>query len=108
MRGQDEVRHLLEAVLGRTSADQAEVRFTAARTLSTRFGENAITQNSVDDDETLTLDLVFGRRRGSASTNRLDDPAALDALLARGDQAMYQAKRGGKNNFTIAPETAAA
>ena len=91
MRGQDEVRHLLEAVLGRTSADQAEVRFTAARTLSTRFGENAITQNSVDDDETLTLDLVFGRRRGSASTNRLDDPAALDALLARAEIAGRQA-----------------
>ena len=29
-------------------------------------------------------------------------------LMHHADQAMYQAKRGGKNNFTIAPETVSA
>lgn len=32
----------------------------------------------------------------------------LDGLLARGDAAMYEAKRGGKNAFTIAPDAKAA
>ncbi len=33
-----------------------------------------------------------------------DSGEALDALLARADHAMYEAKRGGKGNFAIAPD----
>lgn len=91
MRHQDEVRQLLTSLLGRSAADEAEATYEAARTLSTRFGENAITQNSVGDDETMTLNVIFGRRRGSASTNRLDDSAALDSLVARAEVAARQA-----------------
>lgn len=93
MRSQDEVRQLLTSLLGRAAADKAEARYQAERTLRTRFGENAITQNSVGDDGTLTVDLVFCRRRGSASTNRLDDLAAMDALLACAEAAARQAPK---------------
>ena len=33
-----------------------------------------------------------------------DSSETLDALLARADAAMYEAKRGGKGNFAIAPD----
>ncbi len=55
-------------------------------------------------DKSGSSDRPLGMSIGIAAWTH-DSNETLDALLARGDQAMYQAKRGGKNNFTIAPET---
>lgn len=90
MRTEDEVRALLRRMLDRAPGDEAEVQYRAERTIATRFGESAITQNTSCEDETLTLELTFGRRRGAASTNRLDGDAGLDALFARAEAAARQ------------------
>ncbi|MBX7200270.1 MAG: diguanylate cyclase [Rhodospirillaceae bacterium] len=48
-------------------------------------------------------DRPLGMSIGIAAWNH-QSAETLDALLARGDQAMYDAKRGGKNNYSIAAE----
>lgn len=45
----------------------------------------------------------LGMSIGIATWNR-DTTETLDGLLARGDAAMYEAKRGGKGTFTVAPD----
>ncbi len=49
----------------------------------------------------------LGMSVGIAVWNRASNEN-LDGLLARGDAAMYDAKRGGKGNFSIAPDVQAA
>jgi len=44
----------------------------------------------------------LGMSIGIAVWNR-EGKETLDGLLARGDHAMYEAKRGGKNSFAVAP-----
>ncbi len=48
----------------------------------------------------------LGMSIGIANWNR-DTKETLDGLLARGDAAMYEAKRGGKGAFTVAPDAPA-
>jgi predicted Zn-dependent protease len=90
MRTQDEVKALLESVLAHAGGTEAQVRYEAEAGRATRFGENAITQNISGQNEQLTVEVYAGRRRGSASSNRLDRPEGLAALVARAEAIARQ------------------
>jgi predicted Zn-dependent protease len=67
-----ETTALLEQALSASQADETEASFTDAREASTRFANNAITQNVSKRSQSLTVRAIFGRQVGRASTNRLD------------------------------------
>ncbi len=77
-----------------TGADLAIARTRASQFL-TRIGALAGKSGSADRP--------LGMSIGIAAWNH-NSQETLDALLARGDHAMYEAKRGGKNNFAIASD----
>jgi predicted Zn-dependent protease len=71
--GRERARRLLDDVLRRCTADQAEAVLTYERAALTRFADNYIHQNVADATPQLYVRAVFGRRIGVASTARLDD-----------------------------------
>ncbi|MCB0217850.1 MAG: TldD/PmbA family protein [Caldilineae bacterium] len=84
IRPAEEVRTLLEGLLGRLTASEAQVTWRQSEGLATRFGENAITQNIGGASQEVAVDVWLGRRHGQASTNRLD-PESLAETLARAE-----------------------
>ncbi len=89
MRSEQEVRSILDRALSQLSAEEGMARYGYEWTLATRFGENAITQNIGGAQETVTIGAAFGRRHGTATTNRLDD----DSLVATAARAEAIARR---------------
>jgi len=71
-------------VLARVSAPDAQVEYQYSRSLTTRFAENAITQNRGGEEEELRLMVAFGNRHGSSIINTSDDQS-LGRLVARAE-----------------------
>ena len=84
MRSDDEVREIMDRVLGMVSAPEAVVRYGETRMLATRFGDNAITQNKSGAGSTLSVSVASGSRHGSSSTNRLDE-GGLREVVSRAE-----------------------
>ena len=93
MRTRDEVQSLLQSVLGHVTDGEAQASYTHEQFLATRFGENAITQNTAGTSEEVAVEVAIGRREGRASTNRLD----ADALAAAVRQAETIARHAPEN-----------
>ncbi len=72
MIGRDKSFEVMEHVLKQTGADQAEVRLQGENFNMSRFARNTIHQNLTKNNATLTLKVVFGKKIGTATVNRLD------------------------------------
>jgi len=90
MRTRADVQSLLQSVLAHVQGGEAEARYAYEKLTATRFGENAITQNTAAASESVSIDVLYGRRRGSASTNKLDADALAD-LVHRADAIAREA-----------------
>jgi predicted Zn-dependent protease len=75
---EDQARELAARAVALTKADEAEAVVTANDAALTRFANNRIHQNVAEEDTTVSVRAVLGKRTGVASTNRLDD-ASLKA-----------------------------
>lgn len=78
--GPEKVRRLLERALALSRADEAEVVFTGAEEVLTRFAHNHIHQNVAEADATVEVRAAFGARVGTATTNDLS-PAGLERVV---------------------------
>jgi PmbA protein len=83
--GRDKVIQFLQDGLGFATADQTEISFNGARNSLTRFANNYIHQNVNESNTTIKVRSIFGKKIGTASTNRLD-PAALKETVAMAEQ----------------------
>lgn len=79
MRGENEIRAILEGVLARSKADQAEVLYLGKDSHLTRFANSTIHQNVSESNAEVRVRAVLGKRVGVASTNDLS-PAGLDKV----------------------------
>lgn len=77
---ESEARALAERVLDLSQADEARVNLRSSRETNTRFANNQITTSGDVSDATLTVRSVFGRRTGTATTNRFDDASLRRAV----------------------------
>ena len=80
-----EARELARRVVELTPADQAECLVVAETSALTRFANNRINQNVVEDNAQINVRAVLGKQQGVASTNRLDEAslrAACEAAVA--------------------------
>lgn len=92
MIAQKEAQEICQQVLRRCANDQAEALLMVQEDSLTRFANNAIHQNVSEKDASLHLRLAFGKKLGTASTNRLDE-TGLDQLVAQ-----------ARNNAQASPE----
>ncbi|KAF0208732.1 MAG: peptidase U62 family [Actinobacteria bacterium] len=72
---ENQVRALAARVVAMTPADEAEVLVTSNDAALTRFAGNRIHQNVAEENTTVSVRAVLGKRTGVAGTNRLDDDA---------------------------------
>jgi predicted Zn-dependent protease len=70
---EQEARELARRTLALSGADEARVNITSGVESNTRFAVNQITTSGESENASLTVSSAFGRRIGSATTNRFDD-----------------------------------
>lgn len=91
---EDQARELAARAVALTPADEAEAVVMANDAALTRFANNRIHQNVAEENTSVSVRAVLGKRTGVASTNRLDD----EGLRACCESAVAAAR--------IAPEDA--
>ncbi|TET35618.1 MAG: TldD/PmbA family protein [Planctomycetota bacterium] len=79
-----EATQILEKVLGYADAEETVAAVHGGVSDSTRFSDNAITQNVSQNDISLNVTSAYGQSHGSASTNDLSD-GSLKALVKRAE-----------------------
>jgi predicted Zn-dependent protease len=67
-----QARELARNTVAMTAADEAEVLVSADSNALTRFANSRINQNVAEENVTVSVRAVLGKRVGVASTNRLD------------------------------------
>lgn len=73
MLSQNDIKNILDKVMDISTAGETEARVGSHRSSLTRFAENHIHQNVSEDNASLSVTAVLGKRMGDASTNKLDD-----------------------------------
>jgi predicted Zn-dependent protease len=76
----DQARALTSRVLSFSSSDEMRVSVSSWSTANTRFAVNQISTAGDNTNVSVTVRAVFGKKAGSATTNRLDDES-LRALV---------------------------
>ncbi len=66
---------IADAAIAATGADDLELSLRSASSATTRFANSAITQNIASRSDSLSVTAYFGKRKGSASTNMVDEEA---------------------------------
>ncbi len=82
MLGEQEIRRIVETVLGASRADQMDVEVFANNSALTRFANNYIHQNVEQTDVDVRVRAVIGQKIGVASSNEISEEA-LVRLAAR-------------------------
>ena len=82
MLGRKEAENICKDVLRRAGSDPVEVLLYFEDQSLTRFANNYIHQNVAECNTTLMVRLLYGKRLGLATTNRLDGDG-LDRLVKR-------------------------
>ncbi len=100
----DEVKRLVEIVLGLSRADETEVVISGGDEALTRFAENVIHQNVARNELTVTVRAFAGKRMAEASTNRTDE-AALRETVERAFEAAKQMPEDEKLLPRLMPQT---
>ncbi len=80
----DQARALTTRVLGFSTADEMRVNVNSGSSANTRFAVNQISTAGDNTNVTITVRAVFGKKAGSATTNRLDDDS-LRAVVQRAE-----------------------
>ena len=101
MIGQDKSFEVLEHILKLTSADQAEVRLQGENFNMSRFARNTIHQNLTKNNAVVTLKVVFGKKIGTATINRLDS-SSLKQLVETAE--MLAKLQEDNSDFISLPE----
>lgn len=81
----DQALTVLEAALAQSKADDLELALRATSEATTRFANSAITQNVETRHDRLSVTAYFGKRKGSASTNSLEN-AAVRGCVERAEE----------------------
>ena len=77
---QGELKQFMTGLLERSSAEQTEVMVTEWDSALTRFANNGIHQNVAERDASVRVRVVKDGKTGVASTNQLNEAAAVDVL----------------------------
>ncbi|MBU7013842.1 MAG: TldD/PmbA family protein [Theionarchaea archaeon] len=86
----EEYLSIVEKAVKMSKADQCEARLSGMSWGLTRFANNYIHQNVVEDNAELTIRSVFGKKIGKAQTNQLDPESMAEAVRRADDIARVQ------------------
>ena len=75
-----EARTMLEQAMTHARADHTQLVLSGSKEASTRFANNAITQNVSKADTTLSVESAYDNKVGAARINQLNADAIADAV----------------------------
>jgi predicted Zn-dependent protease len=90
MLGEQEIRRIVDTVLGASRADQTEVEVFANNSALTRFANNYIHQNVEQADVDVRVRSVLGQKIGVASSNEISQEALVRLAGTALDLAQHQ------------------
>jgi len=103
MRNQQEIKKLVDRILKSAGQFDAQVYYSWGKSLATRFGENAITQNMGGEQEQVRVEIHNGKRKGSMVTNKMDD-ASLDKMVEIAIEMSKQAPEDSEYIELLGPQ----
>jgi predicted Zn-dependent protease len=101
---EDEARQLTGRVLSLSRADEARVNLSSSTERNTRFAGNQITTSGETRNATVSVSSAFGRRMGTATTNRFDDEA-LRRVVENSEQLARLAPENPEYMPQLGPQT---
>ena len=101
---ENETKKILEQVLSYAKADNTEVSLSVSENASTRFSNNAITQNIAKSNFGLHVRSAWGNKVGSASTNKLDEESLRD-VVTRSEMIAELSEPDPEYMPTLEPQT---
>jgi predicted Zn-dependent protease len=84
---QDESKRIGERVLALSKADECSVAISGSRAGNIRFARNSVSTAGLNEDQSLTVTVAFGKRQGTATINEFDDKALERAVRRAEDIA---------------------
>jgi predicted Zn-dependent protease len=88
MYSREEVKAVVDKIINMANADAVEVNLSGGERSGTRWANSSITVNLVQYDRSVTANVRFGQKTGSATTRDFSD-AGLKAMV---DEAVAEAK----------------
>jgi len=88
MYSREQVKTVVDKIINMANADAVEVNLSGGERSGTRWANSSITVNLVQYDRTVTANVRFGQKTGSATTRDFSD-AGLKAMV---DEAVAEAK----------------
>ncbi len=85
MLSEKESRAIAEKVLGHVKADDAQLHVTSEHYSHLRFAANALATSGDRTDASVALTVWIDKKKGSASTNEMDD-ASLEAAVRQAEE----------------------
>ncbi|MGA7565449.1 MAG: TldD/PmbA family protein [Terriglobales bacterium] len=92
MLTQEQAAAIFERIRRFSSADEVETIFTSSRFALTRFANNTIHQNVVEENSVVSIRTSFGGRTARATANQFDDDCLRRAVSASESLAKVQAR----------------
>jgi predicted Zn-dependent protease len=90
MLTQNQAADIFNRIKKASTADEVEVLFSGGKFALTRFANNTIHQNVVEENHTVSVRTVFAGRTARASTNRFDDESLRQVVRASESLAKVQ------------------
>ena len=84
---ESEAKNLLTKVLSNSKADACTASLDGGNSYNIRFARNSISTNGFSDGLSLNITSYFGKRSGSASTNKFDDASIKETVKKSEDIA---------------------
>jgi len=100
----EEVQVIIGKALARSRAEHCEVMLVGASQASTRFSNNAITQNAAKSDATLEVLSAFGQKKGKASTNDFRD-SGIASCVAKAEEIAKTSEPDTEYLPPVGPQT---
>lgn len=84
---ENEAKNLLTKILSNSKAESASVSLNGNNTYNIRFARNSISTNGFADGLSVTITSNFGKKSGTATTNKFDDISIKEAVKKSEDIA---------------------
>ncbi len=85
IHSEEQARAILDRAIQASKADQCSASLGGSRAGNVRYALNSVTTSGRVDDANLMVEVAFGKRTGTATTNRFDD-ASIVAAVRRAEE----------------------
>ena len=104
MRNKDDIEAILREALYNASAPHTQAEYVFRKSLATRIGENAITQNMGGEEEYLRIFVAHDKRQGSSITNKLEEKS-IGTMIKRAEEISENSPHNPEYMPPIKPQT---